>query len=503
MASDAVGSELVAKIVGYKLAKGNFQTSGNNLPQRLAIIGEANTANQVSLSTEPFECTSSQQAGERYGFGSPIHLMMRILRPVNGSGIGGIPTIVYPQVTPDGATEKVYELTPTGTATANGVHTVVIGGRYSIDGASYDINIVKDDTPAEINAKIENAVNNALSCPVTASATDYETTLTSKWKGATAEDITLSVDTNGLDLGITYAINSTSTGSGTPAVTTSLEKFQNEWNTIVVNGYGMESGVIDDLDQFNGIPSTVPTGRYAGIVFKPFIAICGSVADNDSAYTDTLKLQVTCAVAPAPLSKGLPLEASANMAALFARVSQDNPHLDVSGLYYPDMPTPTTIGTMTNYTNRDAYVKKGNSCVELIAGNYRVTDFVTTYHPDGEVPPQFRWCRNLMIDFNIRYGYYLLEQINVVDHAIATDDDTVQVASVVKPKNWKGILKNYAVDLTNRGLIVQTAFMQSSITVTLSTTNSDRLETQFSYKRSGFARIASTTATAGFNFGTL
>ena len=60
MASDAVGSERIAKIVGYKLAKGNFAESSPNLPQRIAVIGEANSANQGSLDLEPFECTSAQ-----------------------------------------------------------------------------------------------------------------------------------------------------------------------------------------------------------------------------------------------------------------------------------------------------------------------------------------------------------------------------------------------------------------------------------------------------------
>jgi hypothetical protein len=106
-----------------------------------------------------------------------------------------------------------------------------------------------------------------------------------------------------------------------------------------------------------------------------------------------------------------------------------------------------------------------------------------------------------MIDFNVRYTYFLLEAINVVDHAIAADADTVVVNTVVKPKTWKAVLNKMAVDLAQRGLIVQPEFTQNSVTVSISTINPDRLETEFSYKRSGFTRIASTVATAGFNFG--
>ena len=106
-----------------------------------------------------------------------------------------------------------------------------------------------------------------------------------------------------------------------------------------------------------------------------------------------------------------------------------------------------------------------------------------------------------MIDFNVRYSYYLLEQIHVVDHVIANDGDPVNATNVIKPKQWKQILNGFASELVTRALIVDAAFMQDSLLVSLSSSNPDRLETSFPYKRSGFVRIASTTATAGFNFG--
>ena len=68
---------------------------------------------------------------------------------------------------------------------------------------------------------------------------------------------------------------------------------------------------------------------------------------------------------------------------------------------------------------------------------------------------------------------------------------------------WKQIVDNMAADLGKRALIADVPFMQESIEVGISTINPDRLETFFKYKRTGIARIASTTAQAGFNFGTL
>lgn len=500
--SDAVGLERISKVVGYKIIKGDFSETSPNLPQRIAILAEANTANQGGLDLTPKQITSAQQAANLYGLGSPIYHIMRILRPQQGSGIGGIPTIVYPQAEAGGATAREIEVTPVGVATKNGTHTLKIAGRNGIDGVFYDINIVDGDVIADVSTKITDAINAVLNAPVSAVASATESTLTTKWAGLTAEEVEVSVDLNDTDLGITYVVNVSAAGSATPSISDALALFGNNWNTIVINSYGTVTAVMDTLEAFNGIPDPdAPTGRYDGIVFKPFIAFTGSLADDPTSITDPRKDQVTISICPAPLSTGLSMEAAANMCRLAGRQFQDSPHLDVSGQSYPDMPTPLDIGLMSDYENRDAFVKLGSSTVELSNGVYKVADFVTTYHPDGELPPQFRYCRNLNLDFNVRFGYFLLEEINVVDHAIAANDDTVTASKVVKPKQWKQVIDRYAESLALRALIVDPSFTQDSITVDISATNPDRLETFFKYKRTGFARISSTTAEAGFNFG--
>jgi len=501
--SNAVGSERISRVVGYKITKGNFSNVTPNLPQRIAILGEANTANQGGLSTTPVEITTSQQAGELYGYGSPIYNILRILRPVTGGGIGGIPTIVYPQASA-GAVAAEREVTPVGSATANGTHTLIINGRGSVDGSRYDFTVADGDNPVAIVAKMITAVNNVLGAPVIGTDGTGKIVLTAKWEGLTSEELHVAVDTNGASLGVTYGVVSSAVGAGSPSITASLTSFAENWNTVVVNPYG--AAAFDDLEAFNGIPDpTTPTGRYQGIIMKPFIALYGDRTDDPSVLTDSRKIQVTNASCPAPLSKGFDMEAAANMALKHARIAQDSPHSDVNGLTYDDMPTPEDgdIGSMVSYDFRDSIVKKGSSTVTLSAGRYKIEDFVTTYHPDGELPPQFRYCRNLMLDFNVRFTYYLLEQINVVDKTIAADDDVIGVSGVIKPKMWKQIVDNMAVDLGKRALVADVAFMQDSIEVGISTVNPDRLETFFKYKRTGIARIASTTAEAGFNFGTI
>lgn len=505
MTSDAVTLERKSRVIGYKIIKGNFATVSPNLPQRIAIFGEANHDNQSSLVTDtPTQITSAKEAGEAFGYGSPLYLMARILFPKQGGGIGGIPVFVYPQEEAGGATAKVLQITPTGVATDSGTHTLKLSGREGLDGQFYDIDIIQGDTTADITAKIADACNKILGCPALATEDDYTATLTSKWRGKTADAMNVTIDTNGKDLGLSYAVSSIQSGAGNPDVSASINLLTAIWTTIVINGYGTpNSSVMNALEQFNGIPDpNIPTGNYVGIVMRPFIALTGTTDNDPTSISDARKLQVTIALCPAPNSTGFHFEAAANMGILFAVNSQNSPHLDVGGKTYPDMPTPTDIGDMTDYNKRDQFVKKGCSTVSLNQGLYLVEDFVTTYHPDGEDPAQFAYARNLMVDFNVRYSYYLKEQDHVVDHVIMGDDDPVDAEKFVKPKTWKQEVNDLADDLTKRALIVDSKFMKASITVSLGTSNPDRLETFFKYKRSGVVRIASTTAEAGFNFGT-
>lgn len=611
MPSNAVGLDLISRVVGYKVTKGDFRTVAPNLPQRIAILGEANENKQSGLTTTPVELKSAKEAGEIFGYGSPIHMAMRILKPLQSDGIGGIPVVAYPQLQAAGATATTIESNKISSQFAVGSKIEIsIAGRDSLDGKSYSIETVTD--PLLTMQKAVDSINANMSSPfsaaltsttppttlstaltvkavqvgplsfyrittievpgnvasqITPNVTDISFTyldpaldqqtwtgkastvtydapntktiiapnfgsgenevipvcanpilmvgnqtilaytgapqfgikLTSKWKGLTSADLNATISCT--DSNIVFALTKVN-GTGTPDIDPSLNLFQNTWNTIIINTYGINTSVLNKLEYFNGIADpTNPTGRYRGIVFKPFIALTGSTNDNDSAITDARSSQMTIAICPAPLSEGHPLEAAANMCYLLATTSNENPHLDVCGLSYPDMPTPSTIGSMEVYANRDIYVKKGNSTVDLIAGKYQVQDFVTTYHLAGEIVPQFRFVRNLMLDFNVRYGYFLLEQINVVDHVIVNDDDVTNAPKVVKPKQWKAVLFDYADSLSKRALIADASFMQDSIEVDLSSTNPDRLETFFRYKRSGVARISSTTAEAGFNFG--
>lgn len=502
--STAVGLERRSRTSGYKIKKGFFEPYTPNLPQIVAIFGEANTANQATLNTDPFEFTSAQEVGKRYGYGSPLHQIARILRPSTSAGIAGIPTVIIPQVSDEAATATVHTWEVTGPATENATHTLVIAGRRSVDFTEYSYSIVKGDTPTAIAQKMADAVNGVLGAPVTATAALGVLTLTTKWKGATSAYLKTSVSIGNKIAGIGYSQTAGTDGAGSVDLAAALAHLSNTWYTSVINPYGESQ--LDTLEQFNGIPDPEnPTGRYEGMVFKPFMAFFGSTLDSKdalAAITDAPARveQVTNVLCPAPKSEAFPWEAAANVVRLFARIMQDTPQLDVNMKSYPDMPVPENgvIGDMSNYNNRDFLVKKGCSTVTLDNGAYKIQDLVTTYHPEGESPLQYAYARNLNLDWNVSFTYRVIEDRNVKDHVLIRDSQITDAAKAIKPAEWKAVLSTVFENLAERALINDPEFSKTSLQVQVSSDNPDRFETAFRYRRTAIARILSTDVEAGF-----
>lgn len=502
--STAVGTERRSRVSGYKLNKGFFSNVTPNLPQRIALFGEANTANQSGLTTAKRQITSAQEAGELYGYGSPIHSQARILFPVGSEGVGGIPVYVFPQVSDGAATATVRAWTVTGTATSNTTHYLVVNGRESLDFQTYGFSVVAGDTPTIIAGKMRDAINAVLGAPASGTAALGVATFTTKWEGLTSAEFTISVNTGNNAAGVSYAETTSTDGAGVISLAASFSQFGDDWYTCCTNPYGADQ--FTAFEGFNGIPDTLnPTGRYVGIIFKPFVALFGSIlGDKDDiiAITDASarKSQVTNVLCPAPNSSGFTWEAAANVASLFVRVAQNNPHLDVNALSYPDMPVPAdeNIGDMADYTNRDQLVKAGSSTVMLVDGAYQIQDLVTTYHPAGEQPLQYAYTRNLNLDWNISFKYRLRETRDVKDKALVPDNQTVDVTGVIKPREWKASVYEVIDECASIALIADPQFAKDSVQVQISTINPDRFETAFRYKRTGIARIESTDVTAGF-----
>jgi hypothetical protein len=92
---------------------------------------------------------------------------------------------------------------------------------------------------------------------------------------------------------------------------------------------------------------------------------------------------------------------------------------------------------MSDYNNRDFLVKKGCSTVILENGAYKIQDLVTTYHPEGENPLQYNYCRNLNLDWNVSDAYRTLETIRLKDKTLILDTQVSDVEELLSQKNGK------------------------------------------------------------------
>ena len=505
--STAVELSRVSAITGYEIKGSLAGVKAGNLPIRIAILAESNTANQTGLPTK-LEFASAKAVGDVAGYGSPAHIIARILRPVSGDKLGGIPTILYPILEADTPTATVITISVTGTATKAVDHKIILCGRDQIDGDSYSFSVAIGDTQEEITQKMADAINNVLSAPViaTITAVTFELVLTSKWRGVSSAEVNASIDINNNAAGLTYAEDSKVAGTGLGSAADGTVNFGDEWNTFVINAVGADSATLNALELFNGNAND-GTGRYVPTVFKPFMSFFGNNAITTlagiTAITDARKLEMTNVFCPAPNSDGFSFEAAANVVFLYAKMAQDTPQSDPINLVYPDMPASDDIGEFSNPTSRDAMIKVGSSTVKLNSAKYQIVDLATTYHPTNEPATAtiFRWVRDIVVYMNIKYKYSLLYVIFVEGKTIVSDNKIVGAANTISPKRWKGVIATQlSPQLQDDGLSADAEFMNENTAVQIGESNPNRFETNFKVKITGVARVGSNTIETLFNF---
>ena len=185
--SSAVDVSAVARVVGIKTQFKDLRGGGILfLPQRIAVVGQGNSA--AVYDTTKTQVTSATQAADLYGFGSPIHLALRQLFPVNGDGVGTIPVTVYPLEDDVSGVAAAGDITPAGSQTEAAAYRIRIN---NIDSEDFVIEV--GDTVADITAKITSAINAVLEMPVDAVDNTTNVGITAKWAGESGNDIFVEV----------------------------------------------------------------------------------------------------------------------------------------------------------------------------------------------------------------------------------------------------------------------------------------------------------------------
>jgi phage tail sheath gpL-like len=295
--SDAVTNSAVARVVGIQTQFKDLR-GGSVLfvPQRIALIGQGNTAS--TYATTKAQVTSAGEVATAYGFGSPLHLAAKELFPANGDGVGTIPVTVYPLEDDGSGVAADGDISMSGSQSGAGEYVVRVN---NIDSDQF---VIPDGTAASaVAALMVTAIDAILDMPVTVTDNAGVLEFTAKWAGQSSND--LYVEVIGPDNGITFTVTQASGGLVNPDVDIALNQVGDVWETVIINCMNLSDTAT--LDKF----STWGEGRWNPLVTKPVLgAFTGNnIATATSAISvpDARKSDRTNATINSPNCRNLPL----------------------------------------------------------------------------------------------------------------------------------------------------------------------------------------------------
>ncbi len=490
--SSAVDPSAVARVVGIKTTFKNLR-QGNValLPQRLAVVGQGSTV--ATYPTTKKQVFSASEAGSIYGFGSPIHLAVKQLLPVNGDGVGAIPVTIYPLVDDGSGVASSGDITPVGTTTKTQAYTVLVN---EIPSEAFIVSA--SDSVATIVTAMTAAINAALDVPMVATDSTTTVDVDSKWKGASANDLSISIAGDFTD-GLTFTITQPVSGAVNPDVDDALNQVGNVWETMFLNC--MDVADTATLDKF----SAFGEGRWGPLVRKPMVAFVGTneasvttaIAIPDARGSDRVNSQLV-----APGSGNLPFVIAARQLARIVALANNNPPHDYGSQRATGL-TPGLDSEQWTYAERDTAVKAGSSTVEVKDSVVNVSDVVTFYHPVGEEPPAYRHVVDIVKLQNIIFNLDLLFANTEWDGApLLPDDQPTSNRSAKKPKTAKALVASMLDSLGLEAIISDPETAKAIILAQINESNPKRLDLVVIVQLSGNANIISIDLDFGFFFGT-
>lgn len=491
--STAVDISAVARVVGIKTVFKDLREGGILfLPQRVAVIGQGNSL--AVYDTTKRQVTSAVEAGNLYGFGSPIHLAVRQLLPVNGDGVGTIPVTIYPLEDAATGVEADGKIVPVVAQTETAQYRVLIN---NIRSEAFVISV--GDTLADVVTAMTEAINAVLEMPVIAAiAGSAEVYLDAKWKGTSGNAIYVEIE-GSTTAGTTFVVEQVVDGLVNPDVQDALDQVGNVWETMVLNC--LDTTDTAALDAYQ----TFGEGRWGALVRKPLVVFTGNTETTvaaATAVTDARKDDRVNSQLVAPGSNDLPFVVAARQLARIVKVANNNPPKDYGSQDATGL-TPGLDGAQWTYPDRDLAVKKGSSTVEVKDGVVNVSDVVTFYHPTGDPIPAYRYVVDIIKLQNIIFNLDLIFANATWDGApLIPDDQPTANRDAKKPKMAVAEVASMLDSLGLNAIISDPETAKQNTQAQISDQNPKRLDLVTTVQLSGNTNIISVTLNFGFFFGT-
>jgi phage tail sheath gpL-like len=484
-----ISASVIARVVGIDPQFVNL--SGDAvflLPQQVALIGQGSTS--ATYATTPIQFFTSALVGQTYGFGSPLHLAALKLLPAHGGGLGTVPLTVYPLIDGAGAA-AAGQINPTGTQVGNAEYTVVCGGiRTSfslLDGAN----------GAGVAVTIAAAMQSNLNNPAIASVNVSDIDIDLKWQGLSGNDVTLSVEgptTQGMVWGFTQPVG----GTLDPDVDAALTNIGTKWETMVVSCFPIGTEV--ELDKYVvwGEP------RWGATTRTPAVVITGSNSTNNTAINvigNTRKPDRVNALVRSPGSPELPCQIAAAAVAKMAVQANSNPPVDYAGQSIAVVAG--AEADQLNLAERNTAILAGISSVQVADSVVQLSDTVTYYHPDGEIPPAYRYVVDIVKLQNLVYNLALIFEADEWKGAplIPNIQPTTNPAAR-KPKDAIAAVASMINGAGLQAIISDPETAKKTITAVINSTNPKRLDVAVTLQLSGNTNVINVDMFFGFFFET-
>jgi phage tail sheath gpL-like len=492
MVSTAVDASAVARVLGIKTEFKNLRTGSIiYLPQRAAVVAQGNSLS--SYATTKKQVFTRKEAGDTYGYGSPIERIVAQLLPDNGDGVGTIPVTVYP-LEDDGA-----GVVATGSIDAAGVsQTTTETYEIKVNGISTgQVTIPATTIPEDALGLFKTAIDAILEMPIIGGVVAAGSLpVTSKWKGENANDIFIEID--GVTSGLTFSIVQPVGGAANPDVDLALANITDVWESMIISGFNYDDTTT--LTKFE----TFGEGRWGAIVRKPLVVFTGTgeaTLATLTAATEARKAKKINVIESVPGSNALPWAIAARAAGRALAVANNNPPHDYAGQALTSI-EPGTDAQQYTFAQRDTAVKAGLSTTELVDSVAEMSDTVTTYHPDGEVPPAYRYVVDIVKLQQVLFNLDLIFAADDWKGAPLISDDTPTVnPTAKKPKDAIAAVARLIDNLAKEAIISDPETAKKSIVAQINGANPKRLDVAFTLQLSGNTNIISVDFNFGFFFG--
>jgi len=515
--SNAIEQSAVSRTTGYALDFRDTQTAAGGVkPVRVAVL------TSISATTEMKKITNATRGKviDTFGNCAGVEIVndLATSAPNIPVDVIAVPLKSTAQNPVESAKIEINFSEKENAQIGGGFAKIIINGRYTAAVA-----VKNDMTAAQVAAasaaQFPNSADDTRSLnPVFASVIGEKLTLTAKFGGVLGNQITaqVSISDGGLTADKSGAILHKLSGGVGNVDLDNFADYLNEqmgdiWYDFVVNPFG--EILFDEFQKVNGTPSDDGgTGRWNARRVIPFVAISASnsaVCGDLTAMTTGRGDDLTNVLTTAPNSANADYLIAAAWASLAAKQANTKPYLDIMGKKLPNITLfGEEIGEMSQYSIRDELVKNGVSTVQYdrAVGGYVVQDFVTFRRmPDqSETAKDWRFVRDIIIDFNVAFNYQILQNRTLIGKVIVRDGETIQAdrrGDVLYLSVWKSAVINFIEQMISLAYITDFEYSKNSLLVEISGNNPKRINTQFAYKRTSVANIASTTAYAGFSFG--